>query len=53
MEGLLRIVAPHFVAGLVVAGCEVSETAPILRYMLDWPIWEVIDYCDRKGWKVE
>jgi hypothetical protein len=46
---MLRIVAPHFVAGVepgVVA-------APIVSYMRDWSPERVRAYCARRGWQVE
>lgn len=47
---LVRIVAPHFVAGLEFDGV-VTRTAPILRYMRGWDDRRVRLYCARKGWK--
>lgn len=46
---LLRITAPHFVAGLVVG----ELAAPIIAYMRDWHPAQVQRYCRRKGWKFE
>lgn len=46
---LVRIVAPHFVAGLVTDG-HVRRAAPILRYMIGWPDDRVRRYCVAKGW---
>lgn len=45
---LIRVVAPHFVAGLVTTGV-VTETAPILAYMIGWPEQKAADYIKRKG----
>jgi len=46
---LVRITAPHFCAGVVIGG----EVAPILRYMRGWPLQRVLEYCRRKGWRVQ
>lgn len=46
---MLRITAPHFVAGIVRGG----DCAPILRYMRGWTLREIRAYCARKGWTVE
>jgi hypothetical protein len=27
--------------------------APIIRYMRGWSLERIVDYCVRKGWKVE
>lgn len=52
---LVRIVAPHFVAGLTVFtanGC-VSRTPSILQWAQGKPIREVLAYAHKKGWKSE
>ena len=46
---MLRISAPHFVAGIVRGG----DVAPILRYMKGWTLTRIKAYCDAKGWTVE
>ena len=46
---MLRISAPHFVAGIVQGGM----AAPIIRYMKGWTLAQIRAYCDRKGWHVE
>lgn len=46
---MLRIVAPHFVAGIVRGG----ECAPIIRYMKGWTLRAILAHCRRKGWQVE
>jgi len=45
---LLRIVAPHFVAGVVVG----ERAAPIIRYMKHWSEVSIREYCERKKWVV-
>ena len=46
---LVRITAPHFVAGLIVG----HEAAPILKYMKAWELVKIRDYCKHKGWGYE
>lgn len=50
---LIRIVAPHFVAGIVPETGRVVTAAPILRYMTGWTGAQVADYCRAKGWTWE
>lgn len=50
---LVRIVAPHFVAGIEADSGRVVNAAPILRYMLGWDARRVAGYCARKGWDWE
>jgi hypothetical protein len=45
----LRIVAPHFVAGITRGG----PVAPIIRYMRGWTYRRIKAYCDERGWSVE
>lgn len=49
---LIRIVAPHFVAGVEVLEFE-NRVPPIIAYMRPWFVWDIIDYCHRKRWEVE
>jgi len=49
---LLRIVAPHFCAGVVVSPRGVIvEAAPILGYALGWTGRRLREYAGRKGWE--
>lgn len=50
---LVRVVAPHFVAGLVYDpdADRVTMTANILRYMKGWSRERVVEYCKSKEWK--
>lgn len=50
-HSLVRVVAPHFVAGLVVDDEYVIHAAPILRYMVGWSVDRVRDYVAKKGWR--
>lgn len=49
---LLRIEAPHFVAGLEADRRIVTMAAPIVSYMHGWPVRRVLSYCKRKKWTV-
>lgn len=46
---MLRIVAPHFVAGIVRGG----DCAPIIRYMKGWRLLQIQQYCANKKWVCE
>jgi hypothetical protein len=50
---MLRIEAPHFVAGLVYHIDKNNECPPIIKYMKTWSINKIRWYCNKKGWKVE
>ena len=50
MGTLVRIEAPHFVAGLDAEGGRVVRAAPIVRYMIGWDGRRVARYCASKGW---
>jgi hypothetical protein len=47
---LLRIVAPHFVAGIILGDIAI---APIIAFMRGWDETRVRDYCAKRGWFVE
>jgi hypothetical protein len=49
-QRLIRIVAPHFVAGAVAVDGKVTFFAPIISYMRGWGIDRVKNYCTKKGW---
>lgn len=51
---LMRVVAPHFVAGLVLdSGGRCVETAPILAASIGKSEAELRAYFARRGWQVE
>jgi hypothetical protein len=50
---MLRIEAPHFVAGLTATGRRIDRAAPIIGYMVGWSVRKVISYCRRKGWQLQ
>lgn len=50
---IIRIVAPHFVAGALLEPSGVVRTAPIIKYMVGWTRDKVFGYCKSKGWSAE
>jgi hypothetical protein len=52
---LIRVVAPHFVAGAILRDDACVEAAPIIRYMAiyRWSYWRVLSYCAEKRWELE
>ncbi len=50
---LIRIVAPHFVAGVVIDGNCLIRLAPIVHYMHSWSASRAKEYCEQKGWAWE
>ena len=53
MDDLYRIVAPHFVAGIIVRNDRVWRTAPILKWMWGKKFSELHSYFNRKRWTYE
>jgi len=49
---LLRILAPHFVAGVEIRTGG-NRCAPILSYMKDWSLAKIRAYCRKKMWELE
>lgn len=48
---LLRIVAPHFVAGVEAQGSRIVRAAPIVHYMVGWSRTRFVGYAEEKGWQ--
>lgn len=48
-----RIVAPHFVAAVIVGGDLVLQSAPILNWSVGKPFVLLRDYSRKRGWIVE
>jgi len=46
---MLRITTPYFVAGIMPG----VGAAPIIKYMVDWTEEAVLEYCAKRGWKVD
>lgn len=51
-EVLAQITANHFVAGIWLVRGRVTDSAPIIKYMIGWHANKVKAYCDKKGWDV-
>lgn len=52
MDTLIRVEAPHFVAGLIVDHGRVTDAAPILRWSVGKQWAWVASYIERKrGWR--
>ena len=47
---LIRITAPHFVAGI---DTDRDVAAPIIAYMRHWSLKRIYAYCRAKGWVVQ
>lgn len=47
---LIRISAPHFVAGYDMAN---GQIAPIIKYMKGWNYNKILNYCNKKGWMLK
>ena len=52
-ERMIRIDAPHFVAGVLIEDGKVTKAAPILAWMIGKPEGYVEFYCRRKGWLLD
>lgn len=52
-ETLVRVDAPHFVAGLLIENDRVVRAAPILAWTIGKPFYQVEMYAKRSGWVVE
>ena len=50
---MIRIVAPHFVAGLEHNTRVAKRCAPIIKYMLGWRLQQIREYCRTKHWQCE
>lgn len=55
MKELVRIEAPHFVAGIIIDfdNDKVLNAAPIVKYMKNWTWSRASQYCDTRNWKWE
>lgn len=54
LKTLVRITAPHFVAGFELdQDNRIVNCAPIIAYVKKIGVRKFLQYCDRKGWKVE
>ena len=46
LNTLVRIVSSWFVAGVVVG----VRAAPIVKYMRNWSLVRIMQYCETRGW---
>ena len=46
---LLAIDAPYFYAGY---DMDNGNIAPIIKYMKGWSLYNIVNYCERKGWAI-
>jgi hypothetical protein len=49
----IRIVGPNFVAGLIISNARVIRAAPILNYMIGWPVERIVALAQRREWMIE
>jgi len=49
---MIIIDAPHFYAAVVFGDGVVSRAAPIVAYMRGWSRSKVLEYCQKKRWRV-
>ncbi|HEY2534698.1 MAG TPA: hypothetical protein VGJ20_43455 [Xanthobacteraceae bacterium] len=53
MEKLIRIEAPHFVAGIVIDRKNmVVDAAPILKWMIGRDVHDCLSYFEKQGYRV-
>jgi hypothetical protein len=50
---MIRISAPHFCAGADIKDSEVTNPAPIIKWMEGRTLWWVRKYCEKKKWEIE
>jgi hypothetical protein len=50
---MIRIIAPHFIAGVIITAGRAGRRAPILGYMVGWTAQRIIEYCEKKNWRYE
>lgn len=50
---LVRVVAPHFVAGLMMHRDRCVQAAPILRWAERKPWYQIKQYLERRRWEYE
>lgn len=51
MKQLLRIEAPHFVAGALFSRGRCVDAAPIIHWCVGKSLLEITSYCKRRAWK--
>jgi hypothetical protein len=48
---LVRVVAPHFVAGFEIESDRCYRAAPILRWFVGLTSDQIRQHCKKRGWK--
>ena len=49
MSQLVRILAPHFVAGVILG----ERAAPIVAYRRTWSLEQIAKHCRARRWQME
>ena len=52
-DGIYRITAGHFCTAFVVRSGRIAAIAPIVKYMIGWPLGNIERYVAKKGWAIE
>lgn len=47
------VTAPHLAGGLIVHNGRVVMTQTLVRFMGGWTLWQVLKYCDWRGWVLQ
>ena len=48
---LYQISSNYFTAGFITKANKVIEAAPIIKYMIGWPLEKVLNYVTKKRWE--
>ncbi len=51
-ERTVLITAPHLGAGVVICRGQIIDAAPVVKYMIGWPLERMLDYVKEKGWEI-
>lgn len=50
---MIRIDAPHFCAGAIVQNGKIVKSAPIIKWMINKTVAQIMSYCKQKNWSCE
>ena len=54
---IYQIISNYFVAGAIFkpdgSGFRCIKTAPIIRWMVGFPLWHIEQFCDAKDWSLQ
>lgn len=53
METLIRITSSYFCCGVIAKNGKITETAPIVKYMIGWDAQKFVNYCKSKNFNYE